>query len=70
MLQTTLNDVVTYGPGVISVLLMVIGAASVAAAHLPKSNSDAAGWWAMIRAVLDYVAQNYKNAKNAEEPQK
>lgn len=67
MLQTSLNDVVTYGPGVVSILLMVIGAASVAAKHLPKPGTGAAGWMTLARAILDYIAQNSKHAKNADE---
>lgn len=65
MLQTTLNDIATYGPGVVSAALMIIGVASVAAKHLPKPGSGAAGWLTTARAVLDYLAQNGKNAKNA-----
>lgn len=64
MLQVILNDITTYGPTVVSVALTVIGAAAVAAAHLPKAGANATAWWAMARAVLDYVAQNYKNAAN------
>lgn len=64
MLPVILHDVTTYGPSVVSVLLTVIGACAVAAAHLPKPSEGAAGWWATARVVLDYVAQNYGNAKN------
>jgi hypothetical protein len=43
---------------------MVIGVASVLAAHLPQSN-DVTSPWFWARRGLDLVAQNYKNAANA-----
>lgn len=65
MLPVILHDVTVYGPSVVSVLLTVIGACAVAAAHLPKAGASATAWWAFARSMLDYMAQNYGSAKNA-----
>ena len=62
-IETLISYVNTYGPVILTFVTTVISAASVAAAHLPKGGT--AGWWAATRKVIDLLAQNYGNAKNA-----
>ena len=46
---------ITYGP-------WVIAAASGAAAALPQGGP---AWWTGVRQVIDFLAMNFGNAKNA-----
>jgi hypothetical protein len=62
-IETLISYVNTYGPVILTFVTTVISAASVAAAHLPKGGT--AGWWYATRKVIDILAQNYGNAKNA-----
>ncbi len=55
-MQTILNDVVFYGP-------IIITAAAGAAAALPQGQPGSL--WAKIRGVVDFLAMNFGNAKNA-----
>jgi len=62
-IETLISYVNTYGPVILTFVTTVISAASVAAAHLPKGGTS--GWWYATRKVIDLLAQNYGNAKNA-----
>jgi len=62
-IETLISYVNTYGPVILTFVTTVISAASVAAAHLPKGGTS--GWWYATRKVIDILAQNYGNAKNA-----
>ena len=62
-IETLISYANTYGPVILTFVTTVISAASVAAAHLPKGGT--AGWWYATRKVIDILAQNYGNAKNA-----
>jgi hypothetical protein len=62
-IETLINYVNVYGPVVLTFVTSVISAASIAAANLPKGGT--AGWWFATRKVIDLLAQNYGNAKNA-----
>jgi hypothetical protein len=62
-IETLISYVNTYGPVILTFVTTVISAASVAAARLPKGGTS--GWWYATRKVIDLLAQNYGNAKNA-----
>ena len=62
-IETLINYANTYGPVILTFISSVITAASVAAAHLPKGGTS--GWWTATRKVIDILAQNYGNARNA-----
>jgi hypothetical protein len=55
--QTIFSEITTYAP-------VVIAAAAGAAAALPKGAPGSK--WAKARAVIDFLALNFGNAKNAE----
>lgn len=56
LLTEAMNAVVAYGP-------YVIAAAAAAAAALPKPDPNST--FGKIRAVIDFLALNFANAKNA-----
>ena len=62
-IETLISYANTYGPVILTFVSSVITAASVAAAHLPKGGTS--GWWTATRKVIDILAQNYGNARNA-----
>jgi len=55
-MQTVLNEIAFYGP-------IIITAAAGAAAALPQGRPGSL--WARIRGVVDFLAMNFGNAKNA-----
>lgn len=57
-----LSWIVTHGADLLQAALAVVGAASVVAALTPTPKDDAA--LAVLRRVLDLVAQNYGHARN------
>lgn len=65
-----MTDLVTYLTGlpqpwgaIISFALGVVGLASVLAAQLPQANEGTVWYW--LRKIVDFVANNFRNAKNA-----
>lgn len=57
-MQVILNDVVTYGPWVIT-------AAAAAMMALPQGKPGT--WWDTTRTVVNFIAMNWGHAKNVQE---
>lgn len=52
---------------IVNVVTQVVGVASIVAAALPVPKAQqAAGWLGTLRKILDVVAANVGNAKNAQ----
>lgn len=49
----------------ISSILAIIGSFAVVATKLPVANPDSPMWYKIVRAVVDVIAMNFGNAKNA-----
>jgi hypothetical protein len=63
--QIILTDVATYGPEVIKWALVIIGVAATSAAQMPSTTSASGKAFVIVRAVIDAIGQNFKNASNA-----
>lgn len=45
-------------------LALVCGIAAILAAFAPPATEASPAWWRQVRAVLDLLAANFKNARN------